>query len=239
MFPDGRLRVYVYPDAFALVPMLFLDYDSVDADPASGKRYHLYTDHLGCPGLVLDDASRNVWKARVDPYGTAHVEVGQDFHQPLRWPGHYFDAETGLHDNRFRTYSPELGRYLQCDPSGTEGGLNLYAYTDNPLRAVDLRGYEETCPEGTKDCPFEKEGGKDKEGVKKTVSDAEPGKTLSDGSPMPPGTKKVTYSDGNHQAHYYVDGQGRTIRAEVPVKPPAEYKKRGVGHINPEGRVAS
>ncbi|MGB8296510.1 MAG: RHS repeat-associated core domain-containing protein, partial [Polyangia bacterium] len=165
VFPDGRLRVYVYPDAFALVPMLFLDYDSVDADPASGKRYHLYTDHLGCPELVLDDAGKTVWRARIDPYGTAHVDIGADFHQPLRWPGHYFDAETGLHDNRFRTYSPELGRYLQCDPSGTEGGLNLYAYTDNPLRAVDLRGLEDSCPEGTPDCPFKKEGGDDQEGV--------------------------------------------------------------------------
>ena len=167
VFPDGRLRVYVYTDAFALVPMLFLDYDSVDADPASGKRYHLYTDHLGCPELVLDDAGKTVWRARIDPYGTAHVDIGADFHQPLRWPGHYCDAETGLHDNRFRTHSPELGRYLQCDPSGTEGGINLYAYTDNPLRAVDLRGLDETCPPGTKDCPFEKEGGKDKEGTAK------------------------------------------------------------------------
>ena len=165
IFPDGRLRVYVYPDAFALVPMLFLDYESVDADPASGKRYHLYTDHLGCPELVLDDAGKTVWRARIDPYGTAHVDIGADFHQPLRWPGHYFDAETGLHDNRFRTYGPELGRYLQSDPSGTEGGINLYAYTDNPLRAVDLRGLAESCPEGTPDCPFKKEGGDDKEGT--------------------------------------------------------------------------
>ena len=113
IFPDGRLRVYVYPDTFALVPLLFLDYDSVDADPATGKRYHVYTDHLGCPELVLDDAGHTAWRARIDPYGTAHVDVGQAFHQPLRWPGHYFDEETGLHDNRFRTYSPELGRYLQ------------------------------------------------------------------------------------------------------------------------------
>ncbi|MGB8294212.1 MAG: RHS repeat-associated core domain-containing protein, partial [Polyangia bacterium] len=82
----------------------------------SGKRYHLYTDHLGCPELVLDATGKIVWRARIDAYGTAHVDVGNDFHQPLRWPGHYFDAETGLHDNRFRTYSPELGRYLQCDP---------------------------------------------------------------------------------------------------------------------------
>lgn len=163
VFPDGRLRVYVYPDAFSLVPMLFLDYDSVDADPATGKRYHVYSDHLGCPELVLDDAGRTVWKARIDPYGTAHIEVGQNFHQPLRWPGHYHDAETGLHDNRFRTYSPELCRYLQSDPAGTEGGLSLYAYTDNPLRAVDLRGQAQSCPEGTPNCPFRKEAGEDKE----------------------------------------------------------------------------
>ena len=163
VFPDGRLRVYVYPDAFALVPMLFLDYDSVDADPATGKRYHLYTDHLGCPELVLDDAGKTVWRARIDPYGTAHVDIGTDFHQPLRWPGHYFDTETGLHDNRFRTYSPELGRYLQSDPSGTEGGLNLYAYTDNPLRGVDLRGLADSCPEGTPGCPFKNENGPDAE----------------------------------------------------------------------------
>ena len=163
VFPDGRVRVYVYPDAFALVPMLFVDYDSINADPATGKRYHVYTDHLGCPELVLDDAGHTAWRARIAPYGMASVDVGQDFHQPLRWPGHYFDEETGLHDNRFRTYSPELGRYLQSDPAGTEGGINLYAYTENPLRAVDLRGNEQSCPEGTKDCPFKKEGGNDAE----------------------------------------------------------------------------
>src|SRR5690606_24748261 len=41
VFPDGRVRVYVYPDAFAMVPMLFLDYESIDADPKSGKRYYV------------------------------------------------------------------------------------------------------------------------------------------------------------------------------------------------------
>jgi RHS repeat-associated protein len=163
VFPNGHFRIYVYPDAFALVPILFLDY----ADLTTGKRYHVHTDHLGCPELVLDDAGHTAWRAHIDPYGTAHVDVGQDFHQPLRWPGHYFDSETGLHDNRFRTYSPELGRYLQSDPAGTEGGINLYAYTDNPLRTVDLRGMEqeETCPAHVKNCPFRQEGGENKEGT--------------------------------------------------------------------------
>jgi len=170
VFPDGRFRVYVYPDAFSLVPLLFLDYDSVSADPATGKRYHVHTDHLGCPELLLDDAGHAVWRARIDAYGAAQVDVGQEFHQPLRWPGHYYDAETGLHENRFRTYSPELGRYLQSDPLGVEGGLNLYAYTDNPLKEVDVRGDAKRCPNG-KDCPKRKkkeaEAGADKEGTKK------------------------------------------------------------------------
>ena len=197
VFPDGRLRVYVYPDAFALVPMLFLDYDSVDADPATGKRYHLYTDHLGCPELVLDDAGKTVWRARIDPYGTAHVDIGTDFHQPLRWPGHYFDTETGLHDNRFRTYSPELGRYLQSDPSGTEGGLNLYAYTDNPLRGVDLRGLAESCPEGTKNCPAEKEGGKDKESVSDRMLKGFDQKTRDAANKSPTLQKQLEHLEGN------------------------------------------
>lgn len=167
--PNGRLRIYVYPDATALVPIVFLEYESVDADPASGKRYHLHTDHLGCPELVLDDDGKAVWRARIDPYGTAHIEVGQDFHQPLRWPGHYCDAEIGLHDNRFRTYSPELSRYLQSDPAGTEGGINLYAYTENPLRAVDLDGLQ-ACPRARAAAKTAKKAKKDEKGRNKEAA---------------------------------------------------------------------
>jgi RHS repeat-associated protein len=62
----------------------------------------------------------------------------------LRFPGHYFDEETGLHYNRYRYYSPSLGRYLQSDPIDIEGGVNVYAYTPRPLTTVDLDG--RACP---------------------------------------------------------------------------------------------
>lgn len=163
--PTGAWRVYVYPAAGALVPMVFIDADGLDAAPATWRRYHLYTDHLGCPELVLDDAAHVVWSARILPYGRARIDVGADFHQPLRWPGHYHDRETDLHENRFRSYSPELGRYLQSDPAGLEGGLNLYAYTENPLRAVDLDGLGQTCPDDVEDCPHRRKGGPDQEGT--------------------------------------------------------------------------
>jgi len=149
---DGALRVYVYPDEGALVPMLFVDYARVDADPASGKVYEVFTDHLGTPERIRDADGNLVWQARIAPYGRAEILVGAAFHQPFRFPGHYYDAETGLHENRFRSYAPELGRYLQTDPIGLSGGTNLYAYTWNPLVDVDLRGLA-VCADDVVDCP--------------------------------------------------------------------------------------
>src|SRR5262249_32269743 len=84
-----------------------------------------------------------VWQARFDPYGKAHLDPENQIELPFRFPGHWADDQTGLHYNRYRYYSPELGRYLQSDPLGIAGGLNLYAYTPRPLTQVDVLGL---CP---------------------------------------------------------------------------------------------
>jgi RHS repeat-associated protein len=140
VFPDGKLRVYVYPDARSIIPLLFVDYESMEATPSSGKRFYVHCNHLGTPEWILDDAGKTVWRARINPYDVEVEKNRPDFYQPLRSPGHFYDEETGLRYNRFRYYCPALKRYLESDPAGIEGGLNLYAYTSNPLREVDLRG---------------------------------------------------------------------------------------------------
>jgi RHS repeat-associated protein len=137
---DGSARIYVYGDEVSLVPLLFVEYAGLDAAPSSGKRYYVFTNQVGVPVRVENEEGQACWSARLDPYGRAEVDKGTTLEMPLRFPGHYHDVETGLHYNRFRYYSPELGRYLQSDPAGQEGGINLYAYPVNPLTGADIDG---------------------------------------------------------------------------------------------------
>ncbi len=87
----------------------------------------VHVDHLGTPIMLTTLDDQMVWHARYAPWGQAEVLVG-GFDQPWRFPGQYYDAETGLHYNRQRYYDPTLGRYLSPDPIGHRGGWNTGAY---------------------------------------------------------------------------------------------------------------
>ncbi|MBR8064048.1 PAAR domain-containing protein [Burkholderia ambifaria] len=139
--PDGRPRIFIYAGATSLVPFMFIDYPCVDAPAASGSEYFVFCNQIGMPERIEDSGGNVVWLAKnIDPYGMIEVAEGNTVEYDLRWPGHWLQRETGLHCNRFRSYSPALGRYLQSDPLGLGGGINLYAYSANPVAAVDILG---------------------------------------------------------------------------------------------------
>lgn len=60
----------------------------------------------------------------------------------LRFPGQYYDAETGLNQNLDRDYDPLTGSYVESDPVGLNGGsYSTYAYVgSDPVDFVDPTG---------------------------------------------------------------------------------------------------
>jgi RHS repeat-associated protein len=60
--------------------------------------------------------------------------------QPLRFQGQYFDAETGLHYNRFRYYDPVVGRFTSQDPIGLLGGFLLESFAPSATTWSDPLG---------------------------------------------------------------------------------------------------
>jgi RHS repeat-associated protein len=103
--------------------------------------YYYHVDHLGTPQAMSDSTGSLVWKAAYEPFGKATVSPASTVENNLRLPGQYFDRETGLHYNYFRDYDPGTGRYVEADPIGLDGGLNLYGYANqNPLTFTDPTG---------------------------------------------------------------------------------------------------
>ena len=119
---------------------------------AQAATYYFHNDHLGTPQVLTDDEQNVVWEAEYDPFGKA-TETVTIVEQNLRFPGQYLDRETGLHYNYFRTYDPQIGRYIQSDPIGLTGGANTYAYVfNNPLNATDPSGLDCVAVNGRVTC---------------------------------------------------------------------------------------
>jgi len=102
--------------------------------------YYFVNDHLGTPHRIVSESGEVVWAAAYLPFGGAQV-VTEIVTNNFRFPGQYYDAETGLHYNWNRYYDPQTGRYLTPDPIGLEGGVNLYVYCLNaPVNLNDPVG---------------------------------------------------------------------------------------------------
>ena len=118
--------------------------------------YYYHVDHLGTPQSMTNSTGAVVWKGDYEPFGKAAVKVST-VENNLRFPGQYFDRETGLHYNYFRDYEPTTGRYVESDPIGLAGGVNTYLYANAaPTMLTDPLGlapkYCGTCSPGDTNC---------------------------------------------------------------------------------------
>ena len=107
----------------------------------SASYHYLITDHLGTPQLAINGQGQQTWKMHSDAFGNIALDSNNQMTLNLRFPGQYYDQETGLSYNYQRDYNPKIGRYLQSDPLGLNGGINSFVYAENnPLKYMDANG---------------------------------------------------------------------------------------------------
>ena len=127
-------------------PKLAVTYGIRTTTVGNPQVIYALNDHLGTTRRLIDENQDTVWSAQYLPFGEVTTDEdpdgnGEAISFALRFPGQYYDSETGLHYNYFRTYDPALGRYLSSDPLGLIDGPNTYAYVGgNPVNFSDPRG---------------------------------------------------------------------------------------------------
>jgi RHS repeat-associated protein len=108
--------------------------------------YYLHADHLGTPRKITrPEDNKVVWTWESEAFGNSLPDQNPsglgNFVFNLRFPGQYYDQETGLFYNGFRDYDPGTGRYSESDPIGLNGGINTYGYVNgNPVNYTDPLG---------------------------------------------------------------------------------------------------
>ena len=146
-------KQYIYlPTASGAMPVAVI---------IDGKPYAIHADHLNTPRRLTDSKGQVVWQWAYSAFGDDQpTQLANRFADPeltpnagttgaspiefnLRYPGQYFDKESGLFYNMRRSYDKNSGRYTQPDPIGLDGGWNRFGYANaNPLGFIDPDGLQ-------------------------------------------------------------------------------------------------
>lgn len=120
----GTVREYIYLPEAEIAPT-FGSRTTVDrpvgvvdlVNTATPALWFVHVDHLNRPVKMTNTAKAAVWDAIFLPWGGVHAITGTAT-LDARFPGQWFQLESGLHYNWHRQYDPTIGRYIQADPLG-------------------------------------------------------------------------------------------------------------------------
>ncbi|MBL1096656.1 putative T7SS-secreted protein [Streptomyces coffeae] len=114
--------------------------DATTQQEYDARFFAIVTDLVGTPTELVDDSGDIAWHTRSTLWGTTTWATDSTAYTPLRFPGQYFDPESGLHYNFHRYYDPTSARYLSPDPLGLTPAPNPATYVHNPHTWTDLLG---------------------------------------------------------------------------------------------------
>ncbi|MEV6752208.1 RHS repeat-associated core domain-containing protein [Streptomyces sp. NPDC051214] len=138
--PGAPESVTLTWDHDGLCPLAQTERKHLTDEEVDARFYAIVTDLVGTPTELLDEQGDIAWRTRTTLWGTTVWNRGATAYTPLRFPGQYYDPETGLHYNYFRHYDPESARYLTPDPIGLAGGFAPHNYVPNPFMWIDPLG---------------------------------------------------------------------------------------------------
>jgi RHS repeat-associated protein len=108
-----------------------------EAVPGGVSRRYLHADHQGSIIAIADQNGNPIAINAYDAWGIPNAgNLGR-----FGYTGQAWLPELGMWYYKARIYSPTLGRFLQTDPVGYQGGIDLYAYVDgDPVSRSDSTG---------------------------------------------------------------------------------------------------
>jgi RHS repeat-associated protein len=108
------------------------------ANSAAPVLYWVHADHLGRPARMMNASGVAVWDVIYAPFGGTAWIADATAKLDMRFPGQWFQMESGLAYNWHRHYDATLGRYVQPDPlrvdekeGVTVGGITNSVQIDN------------------------------------------------------------------------------------------------------------
>ena len=98
----------------------------IDSSGTTETLVLLHTDHLATARMATNAAGSIIWRWEGEAFGATppQEDIDNDGISTivnLRFPGQYYDAETGLYYNYSRCSDPSIGRYITSGPSGLDG----------------------------------------------------------------------------------------------------------------------